>query len=71
MDACSLALGQSGIGFVRLDGSTPMRLRLASLNTLKNDAAMRVGLVSVTAGGQGIDLSFAQSAVFMEIPPDW
>jgi len=24
----------------------------------------------VTAGGQGIDLSFAGSAVFMEIPPD-
>ena len=46
MDSCACTLAQSGIGFVRLDGSTPMRMRLSLIASLRTDPLMRVGLVS-------------------------
>lgn len=57
-------------GFVVLDGSTPAKDRHARLNRFKQRQDVRIALVSVTAGGQGLDLSAASVGVFVELPPD-
>lgn len=71
LDACACALSVAGCGFVRLDGETPQRQRIERLASFRCGPDVRAGIVSVTTGGQGIDLSFASTAVFLEIPPDW
>lgn len=71
LDACACALSEAGCGFVRLDGETPQRQRIERLASFRSSPDVRAGIVSVTTGGQGIDLSFASTAVFLEIPPDW
>jgi SNF2 family DNA or RNA helicase len=57
-------------GFVVLDGSTPAKDRHVRLNRFKQRQEIRIALVSVTAGGQGLDLSAASVGVFVELPPD-
>lgn len=55
---------------VRIDGETSQRDRFERIRTFGDKAEMRLALVSVTAGGQGIDLTAASIAVFVELPPD-
>ena len=57
-------------GFVVLDGSTPAKERHVRLNRFTQRQDVRIALVSVTAGGQGLDLSAASVGVFVELPPD-
>jgi len=42
---------------VRLDGETSQHLRFLRLRSFRDSAHVRMALVSVTAGGQGVDLS--------------
>jgi hypothetical protein len=58
------------IRHVRVDGHTCSRDRYERIRSLGEDAGLRMALVSVTAGGQGVDLSAASTAVFVELPPD-
>jgi hypothetical protein len=58
------------VPLVRLDGSTSQHLRLLRLREFRDSSQVRLALVSVTAGGQGVDLSAASVAVFVELPPD-
>ena len=55
---------------VRIDGETPTRQRVEILKDYHECSEAAVAIVSVTAGGQGVDLSCASVAVFFEIPPD-
>ena len=67
MDQAHAALLAGGWAVDRLDGETPPLVRarrLARFRAARADAApRRVALVSVTAGGQGLDLSAARLAV--------
>lgn len=54
-------------GFIRIDGSVNASERGAAVDRFRNDPFCRVALVSVRAGGVGIDLSAAQSVVFVEL----
>ncbi len=54
---------------LRIDGSVPQNVRLDRLRAFKEDPAACVMLVSTVAGGEGIDISFASAAVFVELPP--
>ena len=57
-------------GFVRLEGATPAAERGEAVDRFRDDPGCRVALVSVTAGGVGVDLSASSSVVFVELPPD-
>ena len=57
-------------GFVRLEGATPPAERGEAVDRFRDDPGCRVALVSVTAGGVGVDLSASSSVVFVELPPD-
>lgn len=57
-------------GYIVLDGSAPARDRHARIRQFKEKEDVRIALVSVTAGGQGVDLSAASVGVFVEMPPD-
>ena len=57
-------------GFVRLEGATPAAERGEALDRFRDDPGCRAALVSVTAGGVGVDLSASSSVVFVELPPD-
>ena len=57
-------------GFVRLEGATPPAERGEAVDRFRDDPGCRVALVSVTAGGVGVDLSASSSVVFAELPPD-
>ena len=58
----------------RIDGAATTASREKSIRRFRSDARCRVVLVSVTAGGVGIDLSAASDAVFVEsvgLPASW
>ncbi|CAM9206983.1 unnamed protein product, partial [Phaeothamnion confervicola] len=55
--------------FLRVDGETAAADRRDRIARFAADAGCRALLVSVTAGGQGLDLSVAAVAVFLELPP--
>ena len=55
---------------LRIDGATPPRQRVEVLERFRTAACAAVVIISVTAGGQGVDLSCASVGVFFEIPPD-
>ena len=56
-------------GFIKLDGHVPACVRETRLAQFRANPATTVALVSITAGGQGIDLSVASVCVFVELPP--
>ena len=56
--------------YIRLDGCTPPCVRLSRVRSFHDDPRLRVALVSLTAGGTGLDLSVAQAVVFVELPQD-
>lgn len=70
LDGVLRGLLRHSIGAVRIDGETLVRQRAERIRDFHADPAIRVAIVSVTAGGQGINLSCASLAVFFEIPPD-
>ncbi|CAM9154072.1 unnamed protein product, partial [Choristocarpus tenellus] len=54
---------------LRIDGSVPSVDRVRFLHEFESSTACRVLLVSITAGGQGLDFTAAHNAVFVELPP--
>ncbi len=54
---------------LRIDGSVSQKMRLDRLRAFKEQPATCIMLVSTMAGGEGIDISFASAAVFVELPP--
>lgn len=59
---------EKGIEFVRIDGSTLPRDRQEAVLAFQSSTKVRIAIIGVTAGGVGLDLSSAQSVVFLELP---
>jgi len=69
LDLVEIPLQQAGIRFVRLDGSMPQAQREHSIRTFRTDPGTNVFLVSMKAGGLGLNLTSA-SHVFL-LDPWW
>jgi len=54
--------------YIRIDGSTDPQDRHTLLGEFRRRRHLRVALVSVTAGGVGLDFSVAANVVFVELP---
>ena len=63
------ALEASGIRYDRLDGTMKRDERTRAMDALKHDPACEVLLVSLKAGGVGLNLTAAQRVYLMD--PYW
>jgi superfamily II DNA or RNA helicase len=57
------------IDYVRIDGDTDAHSRHEAMLKFRHSSGARIALVSVTAGGTGLDFSSASAVAFFEIPP--
>lgn len=69
LDLCEIPLKRAGIKFVRLDGSMAHYQREKAVSTFNNDPSVTVFLISMKAGGLGLNLVSA-SHVFL-LDPWW
>ncbi|KAJ4465801.1 P-loop containing nucleoside triphosphate hydrolase protein, partial [Lentinula edodes] len=60
-------LRKQGVHFSRLDGTMDIRKRKAGLNAIKNDANVTVILVSLMAGGTGLNLGECNNVVLLDL----
>ena len=66
LDLIEIALRDANIGFLRLDGKMSVSARTAVLDRFKSDASITVCLVSIKAGGQGLNFTAANHVFMME-----
>jgi len=66
LDLIEIALEDNEIGFVRLDGTMSVRARSNVLRTFATDPSVTVFLISIKAGGQGLNLISANKVYMME-----
>ncbi|KAF2089403.1 transcription termination factor 2 [Saccharata proteae CBS 121410] len=66
LDLIQIALEDNNISYTRLDGTMPRKKRNVALDTFRDDTSVRVMLVSIKAGGLGLNLTSASKAYVME-----
>ena len=66
LDLIQIALTKEKFNFVRLDGKMTRVQRTASLDAFRDDPATTVILISITAGGLGLNLTTASRVFVME-----
>ncbi|KAH9826066.1 Helicase-like transcription factor [Teratosphaeria destructans] len=66
LDLIEVALDEQSINFVRLDGSMSVKQRSAVLRQFATDPDITVILVSIKAGGQGLNFTAANKVYMME-----
>ena len=66
LDLIELALNANGITFVRLDGSMSRTLRTSAMDKFREDNNVHVILVSIMAGGLGLNLTAGNNVYVME-----
>ncbi|KAG5989524.1 hypothetical protein E4U52_005488 [Claviceps spartinae] len=66
LDLIEVALHAAGITFVRLDGSMTRPARTAAMEKFREDPSVDVILVSIMAGGLGLNLTAGNSVYVME-----
>ncbi|MCJ1474455.1 hypothetical protein MMC13_003113 [Lambiella insularis] len=66
LDLIQIALEDNGFKHVRLDGKMSRVKRTASLNAFRDDPEITVILVSIAAGGLGLNLTTASKVYVME-----
>lgn len=66
LDLIELALNAAGITFTRLDGSMSRIARTAAMDKFREDNNVHVILVSIMAGGLGLNLTAGNSVYVME-----
>lgn len=66
LDLLEFALSKYGHKFVRLDGSMNVKARAKVLHDFKTDPTITVLLVSIRAGGQGLNFTAANKVYMME-----
>jgi len=66
LDLIELALNDAGITFTRLDGKMTRTARTAAMDKFREDPSVQVILVSIMAGGLGLNLTTASSVYVME-----
>lgn len=69
LDVIEQALGAARMTYCRYDGSLSKTRRNQVLHSFATDHSLRVILVSITCGGQGLDLTAANHAILVE--PQW
>ena len=66
LDLIQIALEENRIPFCRLDGKMSRRARNASLDAFRDDPTVRVILISIQAGGLGLNLTTGSKVFVME-----
>ncbi|THY07841.1 hypothetical protein D6D01_09713 [Aureobasidium pullulans] len=66
LDLIEIALRDAKIGFLRLDGKLSVSARTQVLDRFKTDPTISVCLVSIKAGGQGLNFTAANNVFMME-----
>ena len=66
LDLIQIALEDAGMTYVRLDGKMSRKQRNASLDAFREDPGVRVIIVSIAAGGLGLNLTAASKVYIME-----
>ena len=66
LDLIELAFNDVGIIFTRLDGKMTRTARTAAMDKFREDPSVQVILVSIMAGGLGLNLTTASSVYVME-----
>jgi SNF2 family DNA or RNA helicase len=66
LDLIGFAFAREGIAYLRLDGTMTIAQRTTVLKSFRSDPSIRVLLVSIQAGGQGLTLTAASRAYIME-----
>jgi SNF2 family DNA or RNA helicase len=66
LDLVEIPLQQAGITFYRLDGSLSLKQRVVVLDKFKKEEGSAVFLVSVQAGGVGLNLTCASRVFFLD-----
>lgn len=69
LDQVEKGLEEHGIGFVRLDGSMAQAARVREIERFRNDPSVRVFLISMKAGGLGLNLTCANHVYILD--PWW
>ncbi|ETS83325.1 hypothetical protein PFICI_05201 [Pestalotiopsis fici W106-1] len=66
LDLIQIALDNAGIVYTRLDGKMTRIARTAAMDRFRDDPAVDVILVSITAGGLGLNLTAGNNVYVME-----
>lgn len=66
LDLIQLAFQENGLKFVRLDGKMSRTARAAAMDNFRDDPSIHVILVSITAGGLGLNLTAGNKVYVME-----
>ncbi|KOS18296.1 Helicase-like transcription factor [Escovopsis weberi] len=66
LDLIEIALKEANISFTRLDGSMSRTARTAAMDSFRDDDQVQVILVSIMAGGLGLNLTAGNSVYVME-----
>jgi SNF2 family DNA or RNA helicase len=69
LDLVEIALKNNNIRFVRLDGSMNYQQREKSINAFREDPSIKVFLISMKAGGTGLNLTTASNVYLLD--PWW
>ena len=67
LDLLEVLLRDIQLGYLRLDGSTPVKERQAYIDTFNTDTSIPVFLLSTKAGGLGINLTAADTVVLHDL----
>ncbi|CAM6013956.1 unnamed protein product [Sphagnum balticum] len=68
LDGIQEFVQKNAVEFVRIDGTTSAQDRMKYVNRFQNEFKVKVAIIGVTAGGVGLNLSAAQSVIFVELP---
>lgn len=66
LDAIEKRVTEMGVGFVRVDGGTPVLKRQAAVDTFQNKPEVRVFIGQIQAAGVGLTLTAASTVLFLE-----
>ncbi|KAK8079865.1 helicase-like transcription factor [Apiospora hydei] len=66
LDLIQLALDKNGITYTRLDGKMSRNARTAAMDSFRDDNSVHVILVSIMAGGLGLNLTAGSNVYVME-----
>uniref|UniRef100_A0A8C5R5Z1 Zinc finger RANBP2-type containing 3 n=1 Tax=Leptobrachium leishanense TaxID=445787 RepID=A0A8C5R5Z1_9ANUR len=67
LQACTEAVIESKVRYIRIDGSVPSAERIHLVHQFQNEPDVRVAVLSIQAAGQGLTFTAATHVVFAEL----
>eukprot|EP00063_Salmo_salar_P033284 XP_014008119.1 PREDICTED: DNA annealing helicase and endonuclease ZRANB3-like isoform X1 [Salmo salar] len=67
LQACTEAVIEAKVNYIRIDGSVPSSERIHLVHQFQNDPETRVAVLSIQAAGQGLTFTAATHVVFAEL----